>query len=70
MCFLDPVRLCSPCATTTASENTFYHRHLKVILSALALGDGHLLHENYGVEMNVDHPNVVLVGLEVMHLAK
>ncbi|KAF2362143.1 Zinc finger FYVE domain-containing protein 21 C-terminal [Trinorchestia longiramus] len=37
MCFLDPVRMCSPCATTTTNENRFYHHHLKALLSGAIL---------------------------------
>ncbi|XP_018026157.1 zinc finger FYVE domain-containing protein 21 [Hyalella azteca] len=37
MCFLDPVRVCSPCAATTTLENRFYHHHLKSLLSGAIL---------------------------------
>ncbi|GAB6018527.1 Zinc finger FYVE domain-containing protein 21 [Chamberlinius hualienensis] len=31
MCFVDPVRLCSPCAEVTRKENDFYDRQLKTL---------------------------------------
>ncbi|KAG7168885.1 Zinc finger FYVE domain-containing protein 21-like, partial [Homarus americanus] len=37
MCFLDPVRMCSPCAETTTRENHFYNKDLKTLITGAIL---------------------------------
>ncbi|ROT78092.1 hypothetical protein C7M84_003180 [Penaeus vannamei] len=37
MCFLDPVRMCSPCAETTSKENQFYNKDLKTLITGAIL---------------------------------
>ncbi|XP_064083384.1 zinc finger FYVE domain-containing protein 21-like [Macrobrachium nipponense] len=37
MCFLDPVRVCGPCAETTTKENLFYNKDLKVLITGAIL---------------------------------
>lgn len=33
MCFLDPVRVCTPCAQMTIKENIFFSKDLKTLVS-------------------------------------
>ncbi|KAK4304524.1 hypothetical protein Pmani_023517 [Petrolisthes manimaculis] len=37
MCFLDPVRVCSPCAQMTVKENVFFSKDLKTLVSGAIL---------------------------------
>ncbi|XP_053629855.1 zinc finger FYVE domain-containing protein 21 isoform X1 [Cherax quadricarinatus] len=37
MCFLDPVRVCTPCAETTLRENIFYNKDLKALFTGAIL---------------------------------
>ncbi|XP_071524348.1 zinc finger FYVE domain-containing protein 21-like isoform X2 [Panulirus ornatus] len=37
MCFLDPVRVCSPCADITLKENHFYNKELKILITGAIL---------------------------------
>ncbi|XP_045592473.1 zinc finger FYVE domain-containing protein 21 [Procambarus clarkii] len=37
MCFLDPVRVCTPCAEATSRENIFYNKDLKALVTGAIL---------------------------------
>ncbi|KAK7071379.1 Zinc finger FYVE domain-containing protein 21 [Halocaridina rubra] len=66
MCFLDPVRVCGPCADATSKENLFYNKDLKILITGAILN--HAVHSNpesttlVHCRLSPDHRLLIVAG--------
>ncbi|XP_063613067.1 zinc finger FYVE domain-containing protein 21-like [Penaeus indicus] len=73
MCFLDPVRMCSPCAETTSKENLFYNKDLKTLITGAILSQS--AQDQFDLEsclvqcrLSPDHRYLILSGSQLDNL--